>query len=85
MALHGVPEISSQSYWFATLAESTCRLTNCPAGCLLPRDGGAGFEQHTPSVLVKEVVLDKILVKHWEYKSSITFKFFSLKILKLYE
>jgi hypothetical protein len=24
--------------------------------------------RRTPSVLVKEVVLDKVLVKHWEYK-----------------
>ena len=40
---------------------------------------------YTPSVLVKEVVLDIIWVKHWEYKSSITFKLLSLQMWKLYE
>jgi hypothetical protein len=39
----------------------------------------------TPSRLVKEVVLDKVWIKHWEYKSWITFKLFSLKIRKLHE
>ena len=38
-----------------------------------------------PSVLVKEVVLDKVLVKYWEYKSSITFKLLSLQMWKLYK
>ena len=40
---------------------------------------------YTPSVLVKEVVLDKIWIKHWEYKSSITFKLLSLQMWKLYD
>jgi hypothetical protein len=35
---------------------------------------------NTLSRLLKEVVLDKVLVKYWEYKSWITFKLFSLKI-----
>ena len=39
----------------------------------------------TPSVLVKEVVLDKIWVKHWEYKLSRTFKLLSLQMWKLYD
>jgi hypothetical protein len=34
----------------------------------------------TPSVSDLEVVLDKVCVKHWEYKSSITFKLLSLQI-----
>ena len=37
-----------------------------------------GQRLRTPSVLVKEIVLDKIWVKYWEYKSSITFKLLSL-------
>jgi hypothetical protein len=35
---------------------------------------------HTPSVLVKDVILDNVWVKHWEYKSSITFKLLSLQM-----
>jgi hypothetical protein len=42
-------------------------------------------EIDTPSGLVKEYVLDKIWVKHWEYKSWITFKLLSLEMWKLYE
>jgi hypothetical protein len=37
-----------------------------------------------PSGLVNEVVLDMIWVKHWEYKSLITFKLLSLEMWKLY-
>jgi hypothetical protein len=33
---------------------------------------------YTPSVSDLDVVLDKVCVKHWEYKSSITFKLLSL-------
>jgi hypothetical protein len=40
---------------------------------------------HTPSGLVKEDVLDKIWVKHWEYKSWITFNLLSLEMWKLHE
>jgi hypothetical protein len=35
--------------------------------------------------LVKEVILDKILVKHWEYKWWITFKSLSLQMWKSYQ
>ena len=43
--------------------------------------GGKTAPWHcTPSVLVKEVVLDIVWVKHWEYKSSITFKLLSLQM-----
>jgi hypothetical protein len=34
----------------------------------------------TPSVLQIEDVLDKVWVKHWEYKSLITFKLLSFKM-----
>jgi hypothetical protein len=40
--------------------------------------------KRTPSGLVKEDVLDKIWVKHWEYKSWITSKLLSLEMWKLY-
>jgi hypothetical protein len=36
--------------------------------------------KHTPSVSDLEVVLDKVMVKHWEYKSSIIFKWLSLQM-----
>ena len=39
---------------------------------------------HTPSILVKGVVWDKIWVKPWKYKSWITLKLLSLKMWKLY-
>jgi hypothetical protein len=39
----------------------------------------------TPSGLVNEVVLDMIWVKHWEYKSWITFKSLSLEMWKIHE
>jgi hypothetical protein len=35
--------------------------------------------------LVNEVVLDMIRVKHWKYKSWITFKSLSLEMWKLHE
>jgi hypothetical protein len=35
---------------------------------------------HTPSGLVNEIVLDKIWVKHLEYKSGITFNLLSLEM-----
>jgi hypothetical protein len=38
-----------------------------------------------PSDSLLEVVLDKIWVKHWEYKSWITFKLLSLKMWKSYQ
>jgi len=34
----------------------------------------------TPSILNLEVVLDKVWVKHWKHKSSITFKLLSLQM-----
>jgi hypothetical protein len=40
---------------------------------------------YTPSGLVKEDVLDEIWVKHWEYKSWITFKLLSLEMWKLHK
>ena len=43
------------------------------------------YNQVTPSILEKNVVLDKVWVKHWKYKSRITFKFLSFKIQKSYE
>jgi hypothetical protein len=37
---------------------------------------------YTPSVSNLEVVLDKVWIKYWEYKSSITFKLLSLQMYK---
>jgi hypothetical protein len=34
----------------------------------------------TPSVSDLKVILDKVWVKHWKYKSSITFKLLSLQM-----
>ena len=39
---------------------------------------------YTPSILEKNVILDKIWVKHWEHKSWIIFKLLSFKIQKKY-
>ena len=41
--------------------------------------------RYTPSILEKNVVLDKVWVKHWEYKSWITLKLLRFKIKELYE
>jgi hypothetical protein len=40
---------------------------------------------YTPSGSLLEVVLDKVWIKHWEYKSWITFKPLSLKMWKSYK
>jgi hypothetical protein len=58
---------------------------------LTPREARCALSQtlremlSTPSGLVNEVVLDMIWVKHWEYKSWITFKSLSLEMWKLHE
>ena len=44
-----------------------------------------GYFWATPSILEKNVILDKFWVKHWEHKSWITFKLLSFKIRKSYE
>jgi hypothetical protein len=51
----------------------------------LANDDRLKFLFHTPSGLVNEVVLDMIWVKHWEYKSWITFKLLDLDMRKLHE
>jgi hypothetical protein len=48
-------------------------------------DKGNVEKNCTPSGLVNEVVLDMIWVKHWEYKSLITFKSLSLEMWKLHD
>jgi hypothetical protein len=55
----------------------------CANNWLITQSGGkiAWYKiDHTPSGLVKEDVLDKIWVKHWKYKSWITFKLLSLEM-----
>jgi hypothetical protein len=37
-------------------------------------------DECTPSVSDLEVILDKVWMKHWEYKSSITFKLLILQM-----
>jgi hypothetical protein len=39
----------------------------------------------TPSIIIKHVLLDKILVQHYENNSWISFKFLTLKMWKLRE
>jgi hypothetical protein len=43
------------------------------------------YTDNTLSSSLLEVVLDKVWVKHWEYKSWITFKSLSLKMWKSYK
>jgi len=56
-----------------------------PSAVGFPHCAGSGEGLYILSILEKKVVLDKVWVKHWKYKSLITFKVLSFKIQKSYE
>jgi hypothetical protein len=64
LAAHGDDEVWLWHAWFGHLSFDT--LTNLAR--LLAKLSKSS-SSHTPSILIKHVILDKVSVKHWEYKS----------------